>query len=191
MIGPTSASTLRRLAANGAFSSCSLTMRPCASSICFVKAARSLACWRRICKLRSAALCTCVVPSRCLSCWSPVAITPLTAASICLMTVCALAMFSLSILIFSSSNATLAATSPVGTPWSMCALDKKPKIPMLVIIMSIATAIVKYVRIKPGARFQFCFSHIVATSLLTSSAIPIIIIGITLAAKIAIKPATE
>jgi hypothetical protein len=70
----------------------------------------------------------------------------------------------------------------------MCAFDKNPKIPMLVINISIMTAIVRYVLIKNGADFQFMCNQTADVSLPTSSTDPMIIIGITALAKIATSP---
>ena len=62
---------------------------------------------------------------------------------------------------------------------------------MLVISIRIAIAISKYIRIYTGARVQFILSHTVAISLLISSTTPITIMGITAAANILTRPATE
>ena len=52
-------------------------------------------------------------------------------------------------------------------------------------------AAIRYDLISFGAMFQFILSHTVATNLLTSNDMPIIIIGIAAAAKIETRPATE
>ena len=122
LIGPTSASTLRNWLATGARSSFSLPIVAFASSISFCILARSLACWRLIWTLLSA-----------LFSVSPLFITLLTWLSICANASLDTFMLSLWVRIFSSMSDTLAATSPVGTPWSKWLLLRNPKIPMLVI----------------------------------------------------------
>jgi hypothetical protein len=52
-------------------------------------------------------------------------------------------------------------------------------------------AVNRYVLISSGAVFQFCLSQTVATNLLISNVVPIIMMGITAAAKIAVRPTTE
>ena len=73
----------------------------------------------------------------------------------------------------------------------MCALDKNPKIPIEVNSASATTAGTRYRRNVQDARFQYLCSHTVVVTLATSSAPPMIIIGITAAAKIAVKPKIE
>ena len=100
-------------------------------------------------------------------------------------------ILSLAVWIFWSYTAILLWTSPLTKLWSLCALDKKPKIPIEVINIRIAIAANKYPRMKLGALPQFCFNQIVAANLLISNATPITMIGITAAEKIAVRPATE
>jgi len=59
---------------------------------------------------------------------------------------------------------------------------------MLVINMSRTTATVRYDLINSGACFQNKCSHTALVSLPTSSTVPMIIIGIAAAAKIATRP---
>jgi hypothetical protein len=71
----------------------------------------------------------------------------------------------------------------------MCALLKKPKIPIDVINIRIATAGTKYHLNRRGARNQFWCNQTVATILPVSSTPPIMITGITAALNMAIRPA--
>jgi hypothetical protein len=75
--------------------------------------------------------------------------------------------------------------------WTKGIDEPNPKIPMLVTNIKTTTAETKYDLINKGALDQFCFNQIVATSLLTSSVVPMIIMGIAAAAKIAVSPTTE
>ena len=71
---------------------------------------------------------------------------------------------------------------------SMCARDKKPKVPMLVISMSTATAALKYDLSSHGHVFQLRCSQETVTSLPTSSAPPIMTTGINAAANSVVRP---
>jgi hypothetical protein len=73
----------------------------------------------------------------------------------------------------------------------MWALDKKPKIPMLVISMRTTIAIVRYDLIRNGVCFQLLYSHDTATSLPNSSEVPIMTTGQNAPAKIAVRPMIE
>ena len=63
--------------------------------------------------------------------------------------------------------------------------------PIDVTSINTMTAVVMYTFIKRGARLQLAFNQLAQTSLATSNADPITIIGITAAEKIAAKPTTE
>ena len=108
------------------------------------------------------------------------------------------------LLIFSSALAmisfcrviSVAARSICATPscafdvCSMCALDKNPKIPILVINIRTTTLTLRYALSHHAARAQYLCSQTAATSLPTSRAPPMMIIGIAAEAKIATNPAT-
>ena len=78
-----------------------------------------------------------------------------------------------------------------GLVCSICAFDKKPKIPMLVINIRTTTAVLRYAFNHHVACFQYLCNHTAVTSFPTSNTPPIIIIGTAAAAKIATRPATE
>ena len=70
----------------------------------------------------------------------------------------------------------------------MCALLKKPKMPIEVNRASAITAGTRYSFNNQLARCQYLRNHTVVVILPTSSMPPIIITGITAPAKIAVKP---
>jgi hypothetical protein len=73
----------------------------------------------------------------------------------------------------------------------MWAFDKKPKIPILVIIISITTADVKYDLRSRGHMCQFRYNQEAVTSLLASNTDPIMTIGQNAPVKIAARPIIE
>ena len=73
-------------------------------------------------------------------------------------------------------------------PWSMCALLKKPKIPMLVINAIAITAGTKYSLSNKPARCQYLRNQTVVVILASSSAEPMMMTGTTAPAKIVVKP---
>ena len=70
----------------------------------------------------------------------------------------------------------------------MCALLKKPNIPILVSNASATTAGTKYSFITILHRSQYLRSQTVVVTLAISNTLPIMIMGITAPAKIAVKP---
>src|SRR6056300_889388 len=77
-----------------------------------------------------------------------------------------------------------------GLTWSRCAFDKKPKIPIDVIKIKTITAPVKYAFIDLGtnALRQLLYNQEAATSLPTSNALPIAIIGMVAPANRVARP---
>ena len=74
---------------------------------------------------------------------------------------------------------------------STCAFERNPNIPIDVININTTTAMDRYVFNHQVALFQYLWSHTAVTSLPTSKAVPIMIIGTAAAANIATSPATE
>ena len=74
---------------------------------------------------------------------------------------------------------------------SMWAFDKKPKIPIEVINIRTTTAGTRYARMAHFTCCQYSCSHTVIDNLATSNMVPMITTGITLAAKIAVRPTME
>ena len=74
---------------------------------------------------------------------------------------------------------------------SICALLRKPKMPMEVINIRIATLGTKYSLMAHLTRLQYSCNHTVITNLATSRIDPMITTGITDAAKIAVRPTME
>src|SRR6056300_434446 len=93
-------------------------------------------------------------------------------------------------LICVSSNSILILLLDCGLTWSRCAFDKKPKIPIDVIKIKTTTAPVKYAFIVLGtnALRQLLYNQLAATSLPTSNALPIAIIGKVAPANKVAKP---
>ena len=98
-----------------------------------------------------------------------------------------------SLAIFSCCLIVLISTelAPASNVESICALDKKPKIPILVITINITTADVKYDFNKKGQVFQLRYNHDAVTNLLISRTEPIKTIGQNAPVKIAAKPIME
>ena len=90
----------------------------------------------------------------------------------------------------SSILAICAMPSSAAAVCSMCAFDRKPKIPILVINIRTRTAMLRYVLSHHTALRQYQCSQTAVTSLPTSSTLPIIIMGIAAAANIATNPLT-
>ena len=88
-----------------------------------------------------------------------------------------------------SSDLICATCSSLSEVCSMCALLRKPKIPIEVININTVIAGIKYHLNSLGARCQFWCNQTVATILPVSSAPPMIITGMTAALNTAIKPA--
>ena len=89
----------------------------------------------------------------------------------------------------SSAIRSICATpSSAAAVCSICALLRKPKIPILVMTIRIAIAGTKYSLIQKVAEFQYIFSQTAPVIFANSSVLPIIITGSTLAAKIAVSP---
>src|SRR5210317_2626826 len=86
-------------------------------------------------------------------------------------------------------SSTLILLDEVGLTWSRCAFDKKPKIPIDVIKIKTIIAPKRYAFNKRGTSdFQLLYNQLAATSLPTSSAEPIAIIGITAPANNVARP---
>ena len=80
----------------------------------------------------------------------------------------------------------------VGFTWSRCAFDRKPKIPIDVMNIKTIIAPKRYAFSKRGTSlFQLLYNQLAATSLPTSNAEPIAIIGITAPANNVARPMIE
>ena len=125
----------------------------------------------------SLSICSCIAafPAPMLSSASTMRCSALAIISACLVKSC-------------SMISNCAIPSSAAAVCSMCAFDRKPKIPMLVISISTPTAGTRYNLSNHPAWRQYIFNQTAPTIFASSSTVPIIIIGIAAAAKIAAKP---
>ena len=126
-----------------------------------------------------------------LSIWSCIAVLPKPIlASASTMRCSALVITSACLIKSCSIISNCAIPSSAAAVCSMCAFDKKPNIPMLVINIKTIVAILKYVLSHHFALSKYQCNQTAVTNLPTSSTVPIITIGIAAAANIATSPLT-